>query len=147
LSPELAFPLVVGEVHFIDVPHTPPTGASPELLANIRTMPPEERIWADLQRLEACDPEFLLQTWGEVKKAAAEEVRQAPFLFLSLEGVRGQPWDRARAIAVYRELLESFQPQTGAERQLVEIRAGARWVIRFWTKLLRLWSAHVGDRE
>jgi hypothetical protein len=92
--------------------------------------------WSDLEGLQERDPAKFRERWEEIKQAAREELRSGHRASLAVEVSGATPWDRARFLAVRRELTEGWQPRNGAEQHLVDQLAQAQAAYEFWLEKL-----------
>jgi hypothetical protein len=98
--------------------------------------PPTEDSWADLEWLFERDPQKFLQRWEEIKRAAREELQSGHRAPQAVELYGSTPWKRAEFLALRQELVESWQPRNGVERQLLDIMAQAQSAAEYWLKRL-----------
>jgi hypothetical protein len=92
--------------------------------------------WSDLHNLFGREPERALARWEEVKQAAREEVRSGHRGAKVVEVYGSTPWKRADFLALRQDLLDSWQPRDGIERQLLETMAQAQTAAEHWLKVL-----------
>ena len=93
-------------------------------LDRIREQPPDEVSWYDLERLVERDPEATVAIWTEVKAAAREELASGHRAARALDW-EGDPWARARFLAIRANLRGDTPPASGIEAALVDMAAEA----------------------
>jgi hypothetical protein len=121
--------------------------ASAEYLKRILTGPPEQAGWFELKVLMDRDPNLALRRWEEIKRAAREELRGKARAGKALEGFGSDPWERARFLALCRELEDGWQPRNGIERQLLDTMAQAQTAMLGWLTKLSQWSNQPAKKE
>ena len=93
-------------------------------LARIRERRPDEVSWYDLERLVERDPEAMVAVWKEVKAAARQELASGHRAAQSLDW-DGDPWARARFLAIRASLRNDTPPASGIEVALVDMATEA----------------------
>jgi hypothetical protein len=105
----------------------------------ILTLPPDQPTWLDLNRLADRDAGAAARLWEEIKAAALDELRSGHRAAGAM--LACSPWERARFLAIRRELAEQWQPRGGVEWQLVEAMAQAQAAWTFWLEAMMRWAA------
>jgi hypothetical protein len=105
----------------------------------ILTLPPDQPTWLDLSRLADRDAGATARLWEEIKAAALDELRSGHRAAGAM--LASSPWERARFLAIRRELAEQWRPRGGVEWQLVEAMAQAQAAWTFWLEAMMRWAA------
>jgi hypothetical protein len=109
---------------------------APTYEESILNGPPDMVSWHGLEHLARKDPELALQGWERVKREARAELVSGHRAARVMEGYESNPWERARFLAVRRDLMEAWQPRNGLERQLIDVMAQAQSALFFWQQQL-----------
>jgi hypothetical protein len=123
-------------------PELPNPGESPidrELNA-IRTKPPDDVTFADLERLARADPAEAASRWEAVKAAAAGDLDRGWLAARAVEYQGGSAWERACFLAVRGRLRKAWRPRNPGEAQLVDEMAQYEVVRRWWVGVLAMRS-------
>lgn len=93
-------------------------------LARITDAPPDQVSWFELTRLTERSPEELSRAWQRIKTAARDELASGHRTAAALEW-QGNPWDRARFLAIRDSFRGDGPPHTGIEAALIDSAAEA----------------------
>jgi hypothetical protein len=108
--------------------------------------PADEVHWFDLQRLAEHDPEAVTIAWNRIKAAAREDLASGHRTAEALEW-RGNPWDRARFLALRDAFRADWQPRGGIETALVDTLAQNFTAYLYWTARLTIQAQSEGQVE
>ncbi len=99
------------------------------------TEPPDQLSWWSLAKLLEHDPEKGAAAWARVKAEARKELRSGHRAARALEW-GGDPWSRARHLAVRDAFVEDWRPRGGIEAALVDLLAQSFNAYLLWTERL-----------
>jgi hypothetical protein len=111
----------------------------PEHLDRVLTGPPDQVSWSGLEAVAGQDPAQALRRWEEVKQAARAEIRNGHRAASAIED-GGDPWERARFLAVRAELIDAWQPRNAVEQLLVDQLAQWQALLWRWQEALTTWT-------
>jgi hypothetical protein len=113
---------------------------------HLKSVPPNELHWCDLDTLEQHQPGLGTKRWEEVKDAACGELRNGYRAARVLEAWQGHCWDRARFLAIRSELLAGEQPRSLLEIMLIDQLA--QWQTLLWQAMenVALFTALTGTK-
>jgi hypothetical protein len=103
--------------------------------------PPHRVTWSDLGALERSDPVKALERWEQVKTAARAELADGFRVARVIDAAEGSCWERAQFLAIRAELQEAWGPQTGVERQLIDLLAQHRTLMLRWQETLAVYTS------
>jgi hypothetical protein len=114
--------------------------APAEYIERVLTQAPDQVSWLALENLGQVDSALPLRRWGEIKKAAREELSCGKRAGEAVVGSYATPWERARFLALRDEIWGGWQPRNGIERQLCDTLAQAQAGMLHWFTTLTDWS-------
>lgn len=93
---------------------------------------PEDYTWINIADAAGRDESAGRRLWGNVKRAAAEDLKSGRAGAIAVEGPFARPLERAEYLAVWAALADGLQPRNGLDRLLIDGMAQA-WVMhRRW---------------
>jgi hypothetical protein len=104
----------------------------PDYLEIALSRPPDQVSWLDLENIRQPDSDRAVLRWEEIKQAARHDLASGHRASRAVEEYASTPWKRASFLALREELLETWQPRNGVERQLLETMAQAQTAAEFW---------------
>lgn len=115
-------------------------------LARIRTRPPDQVSWFDLNRVVDRDPEAFAELWKDLKAAARDELASGHRTAQALDW-DGRPWDRARFLAIRDSFHADHRPHPGMEAALVDLAAESFGDYLAWSEQLHMQAVTEADIE
>jgi hypothetical protein len=109
-------------------PADPPEGWE---LDSVRTRPPDQVTFGDLNRLAQADPAAAQAQWQAVKTAARDDLDTGWLAARAVEYQGGSAWERACFLAVRDRLRRAWRPRTDGEAMLIDEIAQYD-VVRLW---------------
>jgi hypothetical protein len=108
--------------------------------------PPDQVSWHRLQALSAKDAELGIQVWQHLKRRALDELESGHRAAQPLEW-QGDPWDRARFLALIQAFTAEWQPRGGIEATLIDMLAQQYTAYLYWLGKLHISSQMEAMRE
>jgi hypothetical protein len=121
--------------------------ADPALIDHVRTCPPDQVAWPDLEALAQLDQDAALARWAEVKEAARGEIRSAHRAARSLERASSSCWGRARLLAISAEISEAWRPRDALEQMLIDQMAVYQHLVWEWQWVFSMYADLADLRE
>jgi hypothetical protein len=109
-------------------------------LTAIRTKPPEQVTFADLDRLARTDPAEALARWEAVKAGAGRDLDRGWTAARAVEHLGGSAWERACFLAVRDRLRRAWRPRNDGEGLLIDEMAQYELVRQWWVGVLAMRS-------
>lgn len=100
-------------------------------LDDIRSKPPEQVTFRDLDRLAKADPAESAAQWRAIQAAARDDLDRGWLAARAVEYQGGSAWERACFLAVRDRLRQAWRPRTDAEAMLIDEMAQYE-VVRLW---------------
>jgi hypothetical protein len=108
-----------------------------EDLDRIRSRPPDQVSWFDLNRIVERDPAAVTELWTALKAAARDELESGHRTARALNWA-GRPWNRAQFLAIRDSFRADYQPAPGVESALVDVAAEAFGDYLAWSASLHM---------
>jgi hypothetical protein len=109
-------------------------------LTAVRTKPPDQVTFADLERLARTDPAEATARWEEVKAGARRDLDRGWAAARAVEYLGGSAWERACFLAVRDRLRRAWRPRNDGEAMLLDEMAQYELVRQWWVGVLSLRS-------
>jgi len=100
------------------------------------TAHPEEVDWWQIMKLTEREPEKAIAVWERLKYLAREELASGHRAASAAHGALGQPWDRARLLAIREAFRKEWPLSNGIEAALIDMLAQAHYAYLFWLERL-----------
>ncbi len=93
-------------------------------LARIRDRPADQVSWFDLTRVLERDPDTMADVWRAIRAAARNELHSGHRTAAALDW-SGNPWQRARFLAIRDGIRADHRPRSGLEAAMVDMASEA----------------------
>jgi hypothetical protein len=110
------------------------------LLEGIRSKPPEDVSFFDLERLARVDPAQAEAKWQQVKDAARSELAGGQHAARAMEFMGGSAWERACFLALREQLHSAWPPRSAGEALLLDEMAQCELLRRHWIGVVSMRS-------
>ena len=125
-----------GVLTLIENTVSPEKKVNDELIGSL-SMDVDNLSWSQMGHLFQNNPELAQQLWNELKDQALVDFETGHFAAQLFEQTEWQRdvWKRAHFAAIFQVMVESYEPRTALELQMVEIAAVEYFLWRHWIEI------------